>query len=72
MSFGLWEWCVAVVVPACSVTECSDRVLAGLYLATQEEDMAHTSIRFGIGRFTTEAEIDHAAGKPNTCCLLVR
>ena len=25
-----------------------------------EEDMAHTSIRFGIGRFTTEAEIDHA------------
>eukprot|EP00262_Sarcandra_glabra_P011804 TRINITY_DN2909_c0_g2_i2.p1 TRINITY_DN2909_c0_g2~~TRINITY_DN2909_c0_g2_i2.p1 ORF type:complete len:461 (-),score=36.65 TRINITY_DN2909_c0_g2_i2:230-1612(-) len=23
-----------------------------------EEDMAHTSIRFGIGRFTTEAEID--------------
>ncbi|KAJ7540871.1 hypothetical protein O6H91_10G034800 [Diphasiastrum complanatum] len=25
-----------------------------------EEDMAHTSIRFGIGRFTTEAEIDKA------------
>lgn len=23
-----------------------------------EEDMAHTSIRFGIGRFTTEAEVD--------------
>lgn len=25
-----------------------------------EEDMAHTSIRFGIGRFTTEAEVDRA------------
>ncbi|XP_047310469.1 cysteine desulfurase, mitochondrial [Impatiens glandulifera] len=25
-----------------------------------EEDMAHTSIRFGIGRFTTEQEIDKA------------
>ncbi|MBF0214264.1 MAG: IscS subfamily cysteine desulfurase [Magnetococcales bacterium] len=23
------------------------------------EEMAHTSIRFGIGRFTTEAEVDH-------------
>jgi len=25
-----------------------------------EEDMAHTSIRFGIGRFTTEEEVDYA------------
>lgn len=25
-----------------------------------EEDMAHTSIRFGLGRFTTEEEVDHA------------
>lgn len=25
-----------------------------------EDDMAHTSIRFGIGRFTTEDEVDHA------------
>lgn len=25
-----------------------------------EEEMAHTSIRFGIGRFTTESEIDYA------------
>ena len=27
-----------------------------------DEDMAHTSIRFGIGRFSREAEIDRAIG----------
>jgi len=26
------------------------------------EDLAHTSIRFGIGRFSTEREVDHAIG----------
>lgn len=26
-----------------------------------EEELAHTSIRFGLGRFTTEADIDYAA-----------
>lgn len=25
-----------------------------------EEDLAHTSIRFGLGRFTTVAEVDYA------------
>ena len=25
-----------------------------------DEDMAHTSIRFGFGRFTTEEEVEHA------------
>jgi cysteine desulfurase len=27
-----------------------------------EEEMAHTSIRFGLGRFNTEAEVDHVIG----------
>ena len=27
------------------------------------EDMAHSSLRFGIGRFTTEAEIDYVVEK---------
>lgn len=26
-----------------------------------DEELAHTSIRFGIGRFTSEAEVDFAA-----------
>lgn len=28
-----------------------------------EDDMAHSSIRFGIGRFTTEGEIDFVTSK---------
>lgn len=31
-----------------------------------EEDMAHSSIRFGIGRFTTDAEIDFIISKVNS------
>jgi cysteine desulfurase len=31
-----------------------------------EEDLAHSSIRFGIGRFTTEAEIDFVINEVST------
>jgi len=27
------------------------------------EDMAHSSLRFGLGRFTTDAEVDFVVGK---------
>ena len=27
------------------------------------DDLAHTSIRFGIGRFNTEEEVDYVAGR---------
>ena len=27
------------------------------------EDLVHTSIRFGLGRFNTEDEVDHVADK---------
>jgi cysteine desulfurase len=28
-----------------------------------EHDLARASIRFGLGRYTTEEEVDYAAGK---------
>ena len=28
-----------------------------------DEDLAHSSIRFGIGRFTTQEEVDYTADK---------
>lgn len=31
-----------------------------------EEDMAHSSIRFGIGRFTTDAEVNFIISKVNS------
>lgn len=38
---------------------CSLLVPDNLNFAGAAEDMAHSSLRFGIGRFTTEAEVDY-------------
>lgn len=40
--------------------------LINLKLIGAAEDMAHSSLRFGIGRFTTEAEIDFVVEKIST------
>jgi cysteine desulfurase len=37
-----------------------------------EAEMAHTSLRFGLGRFTTEAEIDYAIGHVVTAVTHLR
>jgi cysteine desulfurase len=28
-----------------------------------DEELAHNTLRFGLGRFTTEAEVDHASAR---------
>lgn len=38
-------------------------MVANYYIIGAAEDMAHSSLRFGIGRFTTEAEIDYVVEK---------
>lgn len=40
--------------------------MINLAFAGAAEDMAHSSLRFGIGRFTTEAEIDFVVEKIST------
>ncbi|EDV29074.1 uncharacterized protein TRIADDRAFT_18881 [Trichoplax adhaerens] len=37
-----------------------------------DEDLAHSSIRFGIGRFTTEAEVDYTVDKCVRCVRNLR
>ena len=48
----------AVVVAACTSASLEPSYV--LRAIGVEDDLAHTSIRFGIGRFTTEEEIDFA------------
>jgi hypothetical protein len=47
-----------------SGSTCTSALLEPSYILRTigaEEDLAHSSIRFGIGRFTTEAEVDYTA-----------
>jgi cysteine desulfurase len=46
-----------------SGSACTSATLEPSYVLGLGDDLAHTSIRFGIGRFTTEEEIDYVANK---------
>ncbi|VDP68286.1 unnamed protein product [Echinostoma caproni] len=49
------------VKPALPINACTSASLEPSYVLRAigaEEDLAHSSIRFGIGRFTTEEEVD--------------
>lgn len=48
---------------AASVANPSPSYIVLLPITGAEDDMAHSSIRFGIGRFTTESEIDFVTDK---------
>jgi len=40
-----------------------DREVAQLRALGRNDELAHSSIRFGLGRFNTEAEVDYVAAK---------
>lgn len=58
-----------------SGSACTSASLEPSYVLKQMgvgEDLAHTSIRFGLGRFTTEEEIDYVAQKVIICVKKLR
>ena len=57
---GISDICVSAGSACSSGSEEPPYVLRALGL---DHDLARASIRFGLGRYTTEEEVDYAAGK---------
>lgn len=64
-----------ILSPSSCCSACTSASLEPSYVLRAvgaDEDLAHSSIRFGIGRFTTEEEVDYTVNKCVTSVTQLR